>query len=339
MRTIAILGLGLCGCLQTPAQAPVKAPERPAAAPAVTEPVATAEPVAPAQPAGPAEPEEVSEPLPNPDPAWSLAPADIVLQIDQEPTFAGVVVGDPFRPFGRVPEVTMYRDGTVMFVAKVDEFFGLFTYRLGDDRVAAELGRVRELGFARIPGHSSGCVIRLEGKMCGSDAPYVVLRAATSGGKLREIRNYAGWSQRHQEALDAIYQHVELLGTDTAKSADTRMYLPRTATLFVRALTKLEGHDPERLARAPAWPLAPELFDRVYAEERTAVEIDAAQAQQIITVSGTNMPRVVGLRHGDRGVLVSMIPWLPGADHTRAMKRAKREDETERRRDERDRAE
>jgi hypothetical protein len=72
-------------------------------------------PVPPAVVALPTEPEpDAPGPQEVADRMGPLGQDDILLQLDHESTFGALGLVDDTRPFGSIPTVTLYRDGTVI---------------------------------------------------------------------------------------------------------------------------------------------------------------------------------------------------------------------------------
>jgi hypothetical protein len=76
---------------------------------------------------------------------WALTPADILMQLDHQPTFAAVDVRNPFEPYGRVPKITVYRDGTILYRGSFPHESGFFVTRYGSTVVQHHLDHVLEL--------------------------------------------------------------------------------------------------------------------------------------------------------------------------------------------------
>jgi hypothetical protein len=321
MLRTALSCLCLVSCSAT-TPAPPPAPKcPPAPTPAATSALAPA----PEPPA--AEPAKAFEPPPAPDPAWSLSPTDVVLQLEYEPTLAVVVASNPTKPFGRIPTFTLYRDGTIIFE---EERGGgsrgtLLTHRLSENEAAYHLEHVQKLGFAQIRSHTSSCLPTPQGDMCLSDSSYLLLRAKTPGGPRREIRNYAGWEPRHQAQLHAIYDRIKVLSAEGRTARDVRPYLPPKATLFLSRPYAPDALEPRFLAAAHPWPLPAALLDQAGAEGPSFVAIDAAQVRALFAAAGENVVQNEWFRQGERLVQATVVPWLPGVDHTAAIEQAKRE--------------
>ena len=143
-----------------------------------------------------------------------------------------------------------------------------------------------------------------------------MLRASVRDGRLREIKNYAGWEPRHSEELHAIYSFVAELRTPDPAA---RLYIPHAATLFVRAPRDPSRADASFRARAIPWPLSDDLLGPPGAQELQVSVLDVPQIQAMTAAAGTNHINEVWFIRGDRLVQASMIPWLPGEDHRPAI--------------------
>lgn len=310
--------LCLVGCSAT-APAPAPAPKCP---PTLASPPAPATPK-PAE----AEPVKAFRPPPTPDPTWSLSTDDVALQLEDEATSTIDTETTLLEPFGRTPAFTLYRDGTVIFEEdrRDRDRAGIFVYRLPEFWVTDTLDHVRRLGFAQMRSYTNTCLMVPGGPMCMSDGSYPVLRVKLPGRPRREIRNHGGWEPRHQARLTAIYDRIRLLRFDGQRAVDVRPYLPPKATLFLSTLHALSALDTQTLASAHPWPLPAALVDQAGAEGPLFMAIDAAQVRALIVAAGTNAVRREWFLEGDRMVQATVVPWLPGVDHTAAIEQARRQ--------------
>lgn len=250
-----------------------------------------------------------------PDRTAHLGVDDILLQLDYETTFGLVDIVDPFRPFGSFPAVTLYRDGTVI----TSDHHGTRFWRRGEQVAARDLEHVRALGAAKIRNHTSGCKKTLRGKSCVSDSARVHLRFRQRDGKLRDVVNYAGFSDTHQAQLDAIYDRLEIIGTAPWSGARPVMpWIPADASLFLRFAEDIEPVDREGLAKAAPWPLAADIFERAVREQWIVVAIDRPQILALTDRLGAH-GGPASFRLDDRVVRVKLVPWLPGVDHRAAI--------------------
>jgi hypothetical protein len=328
MRTAALLRLCLVGCAASAQPQAVRAPvcpEAPVASPSPAVAQAPA-PTAGATAGATAAPVVPAALVRDPDPTRSLSNASLILQLEYEQTFSAEPVGDPFKAYGRVPELSLYRDGTVIYAGEFSRRRGVFAYHLTKEQAAMHLEHVQGLGFAGIRDQDSSCSEGGVKRMCGSDAPYAVLRARVAGDKLREIRNYAGMAMRKEAMLHAIFDRIELLGAPdpVASEEPLYLYLPRAATLFMVVLREPNNLDKKYVERAIQWPLAAELVAQAEAskQRQLVTVIEAPEIQKLIAATGTNTPRHQWFRQGERLVAVSVVPWMPGVDHRAAIEAA-----------------
>jgi hypothetical protein len=235
----------------------------------------------------------------------------VLLQLEYEPTFAAVNAVNPFTPPGRVPEITLYADGTVIYDGSFAGKRGVFVYGFGERVAARHHEHAIALGIDEVRSHEDDCRPSDGGPLCLSDASVVILRVRRPDGTLRELRNYAGWALSREAVLHAVYDRLELLQTPPGWGAE--LYQPERATLFLTADTDVG--DASELERLPRWPLTPELFERVHAEDDVVLAIDAPTIRTLVAALGTNAVRSEAFRLGDRVAHLGLVPWLPGVDH------------------------
>jgi hypothetical protein len=244
---------------------------------------------------------------PSPQAEWKLGTNEILLQLEYEPTFTVVHPCDASQPFGRVPEVTLYEDGTIIYESDA----GVMVYGIGEKRAAQQHAHVVELGIAQVRSKEDDCRTDGDVTTCLSDSGFAVLRVRAHDGKLRELRNYAGWADERQATLHAVYDRLKLLRQPY--EWETRRYVPEHATLFL-ALERDEDSR-ERRERAKDWPLGDALLERVIAKRQLVLAIDAATIATLAAAIGTNATSRVELRHDDVIVSAALVPWLPGVDY------------------------
>lgn len=267
------------------------------------------------RPAAEASPRQ--SPPERPDPTARLTEADIVLQLAYESTFAAVTLIHPQKPFGYVPAVTLYRDGTVI---AFDQIHGTRWWSRGEHRAASDLEHVHALGFAKLRSHMGDCRTTASGRSCVADAANVRLRVRRPDGTTRDLVNYAGNAAKHQAQLDAIYDRLEIIATPppTGGPRAAQPWIPARASLFLRFAEEIEPSDREGLARALPWPLASELFERARQQSWIVVALDREQVLHVVDTLGTaGIPRT--FRVGDEVVHAALVPWLPGVDHRPAI--------------------
>lgn len=284
---------------------------------AAPSPVCPPVPAAVAEVVPPAEPEPaVPDPHGVPDRTAELGQDDVLLQLDYESTFGAIGLVDFTRPFGSMPAVTLYRDGTVIANTPT----GAMWWNRGEHLAANDLEHVHALGAAKIKNHTGSCVIEKTGKACVSDASIVHVRMRTKKGTLRDLANYAGFSNTHATALTAIYDRLEIIATlpsPTARRA-AQPWIPVNASLFLRFRDDVEEIDHATLSTATPWPLAPDIFERAVREQWIVVALDRPQVLAIVGTTGTTGEPVL-LRLGNRAVMAGLVPWMPGEDHREAI--------------------
>lgn len=229
-----------------------------------------------------------------------LEPEDILVQLDYEPGFTL----PEFRfPFGRTPHFTLLADGRVIFVDEQQDS-KVMVAQLSAEEAAALLEQVREMGFERLQSHTDMCGRLADGsESCIADASTSVMRVRMEDGSLREIKNYANFSNEPQ-TYDAIFNLL-----NEFSHADASIYLPHAATLFVRMAPAPEMSSPAD------WPLDPALVERAAsaAGESVAVVLSAEEAALWQSVVGVdNMPITFQLE--GQPVAAHFVPWLPGQD-------------------------
>lgn len=247
--------------------------------------------IEPTQPAGDESPTVV---LPG------LKPEDILVQLDYEP---GFTLPEYRFPFGRTPHFTLLADGRVIYVDEQQDS-KVMVAQLSAEEATALLEQVRGMGFERLQSHTDMCGRLADGsEPCIADASTSVMRVRMEDGSLREIHNYANFSNEPQ-TFDAIYNLLQEF-----THADASVYLPHAATLFVRIVPRPEMSSPAD------WPLDPGYVERALngTDEFTAVVLSAAEAaiwQQIVGVD--NMAITFQLE--GQPVAAHFVPWLPGQD-------------------------
>lgn len=326
MKRAAFFSLCLAACSTAPTRAPLCPPaQTPALPPAPLSAAPTADAPLPAPPPGPAKAFELPT---GDDPTSKLSPSDVLLQLEYEPSFAVVVIANPLKPFGRTPVLTLYRDGTLIFQRKPGDDTDLLVQRLSENEATFHLEHVKNLGFVQIRSHESSCLPTPKGRMCLSDASNLLLRARVPDSTLREIRNYAGWEPQHQAQLNAIYDRIKVLGTEGREARGVRPYLPSKATLFISPPRAPSAIDPKWVDGSHPWPLPAPLLDRAASSSSPSalfITIDATEARALFKAAGSTSIENEWFRLGDRLVQVTVMPWLPGVDHTAAIERARRE--------------
>jgi hypothetical protein len=190
---------------------------------------------------------------------------DILIQLTYEP---GFTLPEYRFPFGRTPYFTLLADGRVIYIDETQDF-KVMQVQLSQAEAAALLQQVREMGFEHLESHTDMCGKMPDGsEACIADASTSVMRVRMEDGSLREIQNYANFSNG-PATYEAIYN---LLNEYTHPEA--AVYLPHAATLFVRIVPQPEMSSPAD------WPLDPAYVQRAQAapEQFTAVALNAEEA-------------------------------------------------------------
>lgn len=231
-----------------------------------------------------------------------LKAEDILLQLTYEP---GFVMPEYRFPFGRTPYFTLLADGRVIYVDEAQDY-KVMQAQLSQDEAAALLKQVRDMGFAMLESHTDMCGKLADGsEPCIADAATSIMRVRMEDGSLREIRNYANFSNGPQ-TYDAIYNL--LMGYTYPQAA---LYLPQAATLFVRIVPPPDQSSPAD------WPLDPAYVKRAQAapEQYTALVLNAEEAalwQKTVGIDGN----YITLQLDGQPVAGFFVPWLPGEDFT-----------------------
>lgn len=225
---------------------------------------------------------------------------EILVQLDYEPGF----VMPEFRfPFGRTPYFTLLADGRVIYIDE-NQDFKVMQAQLSKTEAAALLQKVLEMGFARLESHTDMCGKAADGSQpCIADASTTVMRVRMEDGSLREIRNYANFSD-----YPVTYEDIfNLLNTYTHPQA--AIYVPRAATLFVRIAP------PPEMSSPADWPLDPAYVKRAQSapDQFTAVALNAeevAKWQKEVGINGSS----ITFQLDGQPVSGFFVPWLPGED-------------------------
>lgn len=248
---------------------------------------------------------EPTQPVKTPAPIGvfpGLDAEDILLQLDYEPGF----VMPEFRfPFGRTPYFTLLADGRVIYIDESQDF-KVMQAQLSQDEAAALLQKVRDMGFQHLKSHTDMCGKMADGsESCVADASTSIMRVRMPDGSLREIRNYANFSNG-PDTYEAIYN---LMNEYTHPEA--AIYVPHAATLFIRIAPAPE------MASPADWPLDPAYVKRAQAapDQSIAVALSADEAAKWQKEVGINSGSIVFQLDG-QPVSAMFVPWLPGQDFT-----------------------
>ena len=230
---------------------------------------------------------------------------DILLQLTYEP---GFVLPEYRFAFGRTPHFTLLADGRAIYVDENQDYKVLLA-QLTQAETAALLQQVRDMGFAQLESHTDMCGKLVDGsEPCIADASTSIMRVRMEDGSLREIRNYANFSNG-PVTYEAIYN---LLNEYTHPQA--AIYLPQAATLFVRIVPQPEMSSPA------SWPLNAAYVKLAQAapEQFTAVALNAEEAAMWQKEVGINNSSIVFQLDG-QPVSAFFVPWLPGEDYAQAI--------------------
>ena len=231
-----------------------------------------------------------------------LDPEAILLQLTYEPGFS---LPQYRFEFGRTPYFTLLADGRVIYVDETQDSKVMMA-QLSQAEASTLLQKVDDLGFARLESHTDMCGTLADGsESCIADAATSVMRVRMQDGSLREIRNYAHFSNG-----PATYEAIYNLLNDYTHPGAT-LYLPQAATLFVQIVPQPEMSSPA------GWPLDPAYVQRAQAasDQFTAVVLSAEEAakwQQEVGVDGSS----VTFQLNGQPVLGTFVPWMPGEDYT-----------------------
>jgi hypothetical protein len=238
-------------------------------------------------------------------PSGALAPTDVLVQYDFEPTFFRP---EAYYPFGRVPPFTLLADGRVIYVdagqpPKSDKERAM-EVRLSREEASRLVDDVLELGFGRLRSHLDSCANPGGTGGCVADSSFTILRVREPGGTLREVKIYDDFGP-DPGALRAIRRLLSEYRHPAAKP-----YAPRSASLFIQPLSGRAEADPLR------WPLG----GAVLAPPRPGLDqwarvLRGKDLAALLRVHPRNMGDAV-YRHGGKLYGIYVVPWLPGADHT-----------------------
>jgi len=290
---LALLILILAACTLT-----VPVPQITAAP---TKPANTAAPIKPADTAAPTQAAHTETPA---GVLSGLAPEEILIQLTYEPGFS---LPEYRFSFGRTPYFTLLADGRVIYIDE-NQDFKVMQAQLSQDEAAALLQQVRDLGFEHLESHTDMCGMMADGsETCVADASTSVMLVRMEDGSLREIRNYANFSNG-----PVAYEAISNLLNDYAHPK-AAIYVPHAATLFVRI-----APPPEEPSSPAEWPLDPAYVKRAQAnpDQGTAVALNTEETAKWMKEVGVNSGSVTFLLDG-QNVSGMFVPWLPGDDFTK----------------------
>lgn len=262
--------------------------------------------------AEPTKPADTAAPAVTETPGATEAPAggisgledeDILVQLTFEP---GFTLQELTYPFGRNPYFTLLADGRVIYIDETQDY-KVVQAQLSQDEAAALLQKVREMGFEHLESHTDMCGKLADGsEPCIADASTTIMRVRMEDGSLREIRNYANFSNG-PATYDAIYNLL-----NDYKHPEAAVYTPHAATLFVRIVP------PPEMSSPADWPLDPAYVKRAQsaADQFTAVVLSAEEAALWQKDVGINNNSITFQLEG-QPVSGFFVPWLPGEDFSK----------------------
>jgi hypothetical protein len=255
---------------------------------------------------------EPTQPAAAPTPAPTAAPTfvisgldaeDILIQLTYEP---GFVLPEYRYPFGRTPYFTLLADGRAIYVDE-NQDAKVMQAQFTQAEAAALLQKIRDMGFERLESHTDMCGMMADGtQSCIADASTSVMRVRLENGSLREIRNYANFSNG-PATYEAIYN---LLNQYTHPQA--AIYVPHAATLFVRIVPPPENSSPAD------WPLDANYVKRAQAasDQFAAIVLNTEEAAVWQKNVGIDNSPITFQLNG-QPVSGFFVPWLPGDDFTK----------------------
>jgi hypothetical protein len=243
-------------------------------------------------------------------------PEHVLLQIDFEPTGPLVARRDAYQRYGRVPAITLYRDGSLLFSTAVAGEVGVrdswevLMRRVGA-RTARDLNaRALELGAHRLSSHHDWCDPSPTGEAIGaSDQPYMVLRVRTPDDRSATTRVETSC---RPAADDPIHRTHAALSRLAVRSSEAVAYHPTKASVYFTPSLRADQADP--------WPLSPALFDAAVARDWSLTVLGGRELDRLVAAIRTNNGGAL-LGAGDRKLFVDVVPWLPGEDYTEAIAR------------------
>ncbi|MGH9381866.1 MAG: hypothetical protein ACRD2Z_14805 [Thermoanaerobaculia bacterium] len=241
----------------------------------------------------------------------------VLVQLEWVPTYSSP---DAFQTFGRLPELTLYEDGTVIYLEETkppDVGWKVRTAQLGREERSDFVNELLERGFERLESHMSHSGLSAEGTdTVVFDSSYSVITVRLPNGKLRTIRNYAGFANDRQ-ALKSIREFLSQWS-----SPDAEPYTPAHATLFIKRFPLQSGGEHGHLSEAP-WTLPAALLRSPKRDVcEWAVPIGGPECRSLILRpgSGPQWSAFVARHLGER-FYVSVVPWLPNEHHSAAVRR------------------
>lgn len=241
----------------------------------------------------------------------------VIVQMEYVPTWSAP---EDAQPFGRIPELTLLEDGTVIYLEETklpDVGWHVRTARLRREERSDLVNELLERGFERLESHTSHRGLSAEGAdTLVFDSSYSVITVRLPNSNLRTIRNYAGFANDRQ-ALKSIREFLSQWS-----SPDAEPYAPAHATLFIRRLPRQSGGEHGHLSEA-LWTLPDALLRQPKPGIcEWAVPIGGPEYRSLIQRLGSG-PQWTAFRtqHLGEHFYVSVVPWLPNEDHSAAVRR------------------
>ena len=236
-----------------------------------------------------------------------LAPTDLLLQLDYEPTFDARP--QEYTAIGRVPVFTLLADGQVFYVdggsTPRQEDDRLLTAQLAPEAAVALVQQVFDAGFARLQSHLSQCGDTTDGQqVCASDGAYTILRARMPGGGLAELKNYGGFAN-DPAALEAVRNLLSAYRNPAAQP-----YRFERATLFLQRVTNEAGNAP-----TIDWPLDGAWLVAPQPDLTQWARVLAGSDRDTLLAAAARSMGDFYVRHDGALYNAYLVPWLPGVDY------------------------
>jgi hypothetical protein len=243
----------------------------------------------------------------------ALDPGEIVLQQDFEPTFSSP---ESFYEFGRVPPVTVYADGTVIYLDPGTSYDQqqVRQVQLTPAETQSMWQQVWAAGFERLQSYTDHCRDNGDGtSVCVEDASFNIFRVRQPDGQLREVKIYHEFTDEPQ-VLSSVRAALSNFDRSTGMP-----YVPGRGALFIRRM-----EDPIGVTILP-WPLGPEwapaLSNALASPGLAAFSLEGEALSRWLAA----VPRNLGeYFFQEQGVYfgAQLIPWLPGRDYSSELEAA-----------------
>lgn len=240
------------------------------------------------------------------------SPAPLLVQLDWvQAAWAPLIQREAFA---RLPEFTLYADGTVVYIADPapgPDPDSYLTATLTTSEAAGIRKHVLDLGFASLETDTTFSTR-------SPDPPNVVTERGNDSiismrmddDELRTVRNNGFWAN-YPDTLKAIYEYLALWSSPKGIP-----YEPHTATVAVDSHWKaVRTADPV----APVWPLKESLVSASPSTKHPGGAPFIIDGAQYATLMHTAEPWLRGRMSFSQGEFVYLVvvrPWLPGEDFT-----------------------